>query len=107
MSSFQQVDGYFRGVGNSPDGLGLGATVSLAQGQDPNAPIEGRTSSPGAMVFKRVWALASVGGTAAGAYHGYKRNNSVGWALLWGLLGGLAPVITVPIAVAQGFGKRK
>jgi hypothetical protein len=40
-------------------------------------------------------------------YHGYKRNDSVGWALMWGLLGGLVWPITVPVALAQGFGKRK
>lgn len=51
------------------------------------------------------WAL-TLGGTAAGAYHGYKRNNSLGWAIGWALLGGLFPVITVGVAAAQGFGKR-
>jgi hypothetical protein len=43
----------------------------------------------------------------AAGYHGYKRNNSVGWALLWSILGGAAPPITGVIAVAQGFGKKK
>ena len=46
-------------------------------------------------------------GAGAAAYHGYKRNNSIGWALVWGLLGGLSPLITNGIALAQGFGKRK
>lgn len=45
--------------------------------------------------------------TAALAYHGYKRNNSIGWAIGWVLIGGLAPVIALPIAFAQGFAKRK
>jgi len=36
-------------------------------------------------------------------YHGYKRNNSVLWGLLWGATG----VFGVPFAVAQGFGKPK
>jgi hypothetical protein len=44
---------------------------------------------------------------AASAYHGYKRNHSVGWALWWGFMGAVFPVITPVIAVAQGFGKRK
>ena len=39
---------------------------------------------------------------AVSAYHGYKRNESVGWALWWGFLGGIAPIITPTIAVAQG-----
>lgn len=44
---------------------------------------------------------------AASAYHGYKRNSSVGWAIWWGLMGTLFPVITPVIAVAEGFGKPK
>jgi hypothetical protein len=49
--------------------------------------------------------VAQAASVAAGAYHGYKRNNSVGWALWWGFMGWLAPVVTPAIAVAQGFGK--
>lgn len=40
-------------------------------------------------------------------YHGYKRNESIGWAVVWGLLGGSFWVIGLPLAFAQGFGKRK
>jgi hypothetical protein len=36
-------------------------------------------------------------------YHGYRRNNSVLWGLLWGFTG----IIGVPFAVAQGFAKPK
>lgn len=43
----------------------------------------------------------------AAAYHGYKRTNSVGWAVGWFLLARLSPVITGAVAIAQGFGKRK
>jgi hypothetical protein len=43
---------------------------------------------------------------SASAYHGYKRNNSVGWGIGWGVLGLLFPVITPTVAVIQGFGKR-
>lgn len=46
-------------------------------------------------------------GAAAAAYHGYKRGGTVKSALIWGLLGGLAPIITNAVAVAQGFGQRK
>jgi len=49
---------------------------------------------------------AFVAAAGASAYHGYKRNNSIGWAIWWGLMGGLFPIITVPVALAQGFGKR-
>lgn len=49
----------------------------------------------------------SVAGTALGAYHGYKRNDSVGWAIWWALCGAVFPIITVPVALAQGYGERK
>lgn len=50
--------------------------------------------------------IASVAGTALGAYHGYRRDGSVGWALLWGLFGGALPVFAIPVMVAQGVGKK-
>lgn len=59
--------------------------------------------SPGAVAYGAV----STASMAVSAFHGYKRNQSIGWALLWGLLGATFPVITPAIAVAQGFGKRK
>ena len=54
-----------------------------------------------------IWGIVSTASMAASAYHGYKRNDSVGWALWWGLMGALFPVITPTIGFAQGFGKRK
>lgn len=53
-----------------------------------------------------LYGLLGTAGMVMGAYHGYKRNNSVGWAIGWGLLGGLFPFITIPVSLAQGFGKR-
>lgn len=53
------------------------------------------------------YSVMSTVGVAAGAYHGYKRDNSIGWAIGWAVLGGLVPFITIPVAIAQGFGKRK
>lgn len=47
-----------------------------------------------------------LGSAAASAYHGYKRNKSVGWAVWWGLMGFLFPIVTPAVAIAQGFGKR-
>lgn len=51
------------------------------------------------------WGVASTVSAAACVYHGYKRNNSVGWALVWGFFGAIAPVITPVIAIAEGFGE--
>jgi hypothetical protein len=53
------------------------------------------------------WGILGTVSMAASAYHGYRRNRSIGWALAWGLAGAVFPVITPTIAVAQGFGKRK
>lgn len=59
--------------------------------------------------MKDVWAAAAAVAMGASAYHGYKRNepggNPVAWALWWGFWGALLPIITVPIALAQGFAK--
>ena len=49
----------------------------------------------------------SVASMALCVFHGYRRNNSIGWALAWGLAGIALPVVTPVIAVAQGFGQRK
>lgn len=44
---------------------------------------------------------------AALVYHGYKRTGSLLWALFYGIAGRTVPVVAVPVAVAQGFGKKK
>jgi len=53
-----------------------------------------------------VWGAISLVSSAVSAYHGYKRNQSVGWAIWWALMGGIFPIITPVIALAQGYGKR-
>ena len=53
------------------------------------------------------WGVLATASMAASAYHGYKRNGKVGWALWWGFWGFVAPVITPTIALAQGFAKPK
>ena len=56
-------------------------------------------------MWEKLASGVAVAGTALGAYHGYRRTESVGWAIGWALLGGLFPYITIPVALAQGFGK--
>ena len=67
--------------------------------------------STGQVVTGDTWTTLAttlaLAGTGLGAYHGYRRTDSVGWAIVWGLLGGLFPIITIPVAFAQGFGQRK
>lgn len=45
--------------------------------------------------------------TGALVFHGYRRTGSIVWALLYGVAGRIAPKIAVPVALAQGFGKKK
>jgi hypothetical protein len=68
-----------------------------ALGQEPD----------GGGIVSMLWGLAALVSSGACAYHGYKRNNSVGWAIAWGFLGGLAPVITPAVALAQGYAEPK
>jgi hypothetical protein len=50
---------------------------------------------------------AKYAAAAALAYHGYKRNGSILWAFLWSAVGFGVPIIAVPVAIAQGFGKER
>lgn len=53
-----------------------------------------------------LYGLLSLAGAGTGAYHGYKRNKgSVGWAIGWGVLGAIFPIITIPVSLAQGYAK--
>jgi len=67
--------------------------------------IEQRPPRPEQRALHVVWAVASAASVAVSTYHGYKRNDSIGWALVWGACGGLFPVVTPAIAIAQGLGK--
>jgi hypothetical protein len=64
----------------------------------------GYTVSP---VVRAVYGLFSTAAAVSGAYHGYKRNESVGWAVGWFIFGGLLPMLSVPIMFAEGFAERK
>lgn len=64
--------------------------------------------STGAGIQIPDWYYAlSVAGTVVGAYHGWKRDESVGWAIGWALLGGMFPYIVIPVAFAQGIDAKK
>lgn len=101
---------YGPGGGLAPvAGLGQGTSPATSPTSTPattsdRAPIQvnvGQSSTLGT-----VWTVAGTAASAALAYHGYKRNNSVGWAIGWFLLGAFWPV-SLPIAFAQGFAKPK
>jgi len=99
------------GMGYYGAGGGLFAAAGLGQQTIPPAPspvVTGQTST--AMTLSQpVRTLMLVAGTAsvgALAYHGYRRNNSIGWALVWGIIGGAFWPLAIPISLAQGFGVR-
>jgi hypothetical protein len=48
-----------------------------------------------------VWGVLGTVSMVAGIYHGYARNQSIGWGLWWGLMGVMFPIATPTIALAQ------
>lgn len=89
-------------AGAVPAGAGLSPAASDTVRQFE--ALEKWRSTPAGIVA----GLLSTAGMGVLTYHGYKRNNgSIGWALCWGLLGGIIWPVTVPIAFAQGLGKPK
>ncbi len=85
------------------------AQALIAHGVTPNAVSGalGWLETAGKIPTSTIWGVLSIASGAASAFHGYRRNGSIGWALWWGLIGTVFPVITPTIALAQGFGKRK
>lgn len=67
----------------------------------PPPPDPGASFGPEATVGAGLSLLYTAGwlaGTGLGAMHGYKKHNdSFGWAIGWGILGGLFWPITVPV----------
>lgn len=77
---------------------GLGAITAIS------GLGETTLSFPPASVSPLRAALGTVA-AAVCAYHGYRRNDSAGWAAGWAFFGSVAPILALPIALAQGFGK--
>ena len=65
------------------------------------------TASSWAPHKNKVFGVLAMASAAVSAYHGYKRNESIGWGVWWFIMGSIFPVVTPVIGVAQGFGKRK
>lgn len=103
------------GLGTSPASGGAeqpaAGTVTLKTDElkltlgGPRLAQLGAADQPHSTSWDGIWTLVSLLGMGLSAYHGYARNKSVGWGIGWGVAGAIAPIITVPIAVAQGFGK--
>lgn len=100
-------DGQTRNVPASAIKMTAPPTQPPAPIATPPAPLGGVADLSKLTTSQKIWGAVSVASCALGAYHGYKRNSSVGWALWWGAMGSIFPVITPAIALAQGFGKRR
>jgi len=77
----------FRGIGLADDTTAATATPSLTDALDSDTV---KTASAVALT-----------------YHGYRRTGSLIWALLYGAAGRFVPKVAVPVAIAQGFGKKR
>jgi hypothetical protein len=96
--------------------LGLDESTAPSPAPAP-APVRPGTPAPAAAGVSDIpVASVMIAGTAAllfatsigaSTYHGYKRNNSVGWAAMWGFSAFLFPILTPAVGIAQGFGKRE
>lgn len=76
----------------------------------PQAPPQPVSQPPAqtqaqSSTLKTVMTIGGWVGSIAGAYHGYKRTESIGWAIGWSMLGGAFWPLALPIMAAQGFGK--
>lgn len=51
--------------------------------------------------------VATMASAAFSAYHGYRRNQSIVWGIVWFALGSVFPIFTPVIALAQGYAQKK
>jgi hypothetical protein len=101
---------FMNGVKGSMRVLTLGGLGSLGESDGTMEMFHDGTATAEEAAYLRgqmmVMATFASVGLALGAYHGYKRNKSAGWALAWGLAGAVMPVPTVSFAFGQGFARK-
>jgi ABC-type multidrug transport system permease subunit len=82
--------------------------ITLIGLSDDPSLIDPAAMPPVPMPPKIPWlAYLATASAAVSGFHGYRRNKSIGWGILWFILGGLFPVIVPTIALAEGYGKPK
>lgn len=96
------------GLSFHSDGGVLGSLGAAALDKEPVAQTAEPEPSTARKVISAGYAILGTVSMVASAYHGYKRNDvpggsPIGWAIGWGALGSLFPVITPVVALAQGY----
>lgn len=89
-----------------PDSRTDAAQRLIARGVN-SATVDAALNPASTWTSSKTWGVLSVLSGAACAFHGYRRNQSIGWAIGWGLFGTIFPVIGPVIGAAQGFGRAK
>lgn len=96
---------------SSPSDRSMAAQALIAKGVPAKTVSAALTwlnaSSTWGRALPTIKGVATIAAAGAATFHGYRRNNSIGWALWWGLMGTIFPVVTTVIGLAQGWGKRK
>jgi hypothetical protein len=89
-----------------PDGMYQTTAQPAGSYMSGMAGLSDDTSS-GMSTAEIIFGIISTASAAVSGYHGYKRNDSLGWGIAWFVLGGLFPVLTPTIAFAEGYAKPK
>jgi hypothetical protein len=85
-------------AGVSPSVVGAASTFLASASSLNGGMVDGAGS--------KIWGFIALASAAASGYHGVKRHRgSVGWGAAWFMLGGVFPVLTPVVAVAQGYAK--
>lgn len=90
----------------SGDDRNTAAQALITRGVDPStvAAALNFLDTSGSMTKSKLYGLLSLASAAFSGFHGVRRNHgSVGWGLWWFAVGGIFPVVTPVIALAQGY----
>jgi hypothetical protein len=120
----QEIDGFFLRAGTNPSSTQISeflklydkgekrdtaARALIAKGASTNAvssALNFLDTSSGWNTRKLGGILAIVSAAASG-FHGYRRNQSIPWALWWFIMGRIFPIVTPVLAISQGFARAK
>lgn len=99
MSGYRKPSGeYYRPGGGL---VGLANLAETADGFGANKA----TDNGGRRLYTGLYGVASAASSLGLAYHGYRRNDSIGWAIVWAVVGGMFWPVGWGVALAQGYGE--